>query len=198
MLRLFARLILRPMKSEPVRALLTAFAVALGVAVVLAIDLAGEAAAGSFRSSVETLTGDADLEITAVGGIPETVYGQLATLPVALRLKARLEDYATLSSTGEVLPLIGIDVVADALELGITNEAGPVPDKDSVWVSEGVGLQAGARIELQIQDQPGTYRVGGVFKQKGKIIVADIGLAQRLVRRPGSLDRILVWVPHGR
>ena len=199
MLRLFARLILRPLKSEPARALLTAFAVALGVAVVLAIDLAGEAAAGSFRSSVETLTGDADLEITAVGGIPEAVYGQLATLPVALRLKARLEDYATLSSVGPdkgaVLPLIGIDVVADALELGISGEAGPVPDKDSIWVSEGWGLKSGDSIELQIQDRPGIYRVDGVFKQKGKIIVADIGLAQRLVRRPGRLDRILVWVP---
>ena len=37
------------------RTALTIAAVALGVAVVLAIELAGEAAAGSFRSSVETL-----------------------------------------------------------------------------------------------------------------------------------------------
>ena len=51
------------------------FAVALGVAVVLAIDLAGNAAAGSFRSSMETLAGDNDLEVTASGGVPESVVG---------------------------------------------------------------------------------------------------------------------------
>ena len=46
-------------------------AVALGVAVVLAIDLASGAAAGSFRSSMQTLSGDDDLEVVATGGVPE-------------------------------------------------------------------------------------------------------------------------------
>ena len=39
------------------RTALTVLAVALGVAAVLAIELAGDAAAGSFRSSMETLIG---------------------------------------------------------------------------------------------------------------------------------------------
>jgi putative ABC transport system permease protein len=64
-LLIFFRLIVRPLRREPLRTLLTASAVALGVAVVLAIELAGDAAAGSFHSSMETLTGDADLEVTA-------------------------------------------------------------------------------------------------------------------------------------
>ena len=50
-------------------------AIALGVAVTLAIDLAGSAAAGSFRSSMETLAGDNDLEIVATGGVPEKTVG---------------------------------------------------------------------------------------------------------------------------
>ena len=69
-LKIFYRLILRPLAHEPVRTALTSLAVALGVAVVLAIELAGEAAAGSFRSSVETLAGSADFEVTATGGVP--------------------------------------------------------------------------------------------------------------------------------
>ena len=64
---LFYRLMLRPLLQEPVRAILTVLAVTLGVAVVLAIDLAGTAATGSFRASMETLAGDNDLEIVAVG-----------------------------------------------------------------------------------------------------------------------------------
>ena len=50
-LRIFHRLILRPFFREPLRTSLIILAVALGVAVVLAIELAGNAAAGSFRSS---------------------------------------------------------------------------------------------------------------------------------------------------
>ena len=60
-LTLFYRLVVRPLAGEPVRTALAALAVALGVAVVLAIELAGDAAAGSFRSSVETLAGDAPI-----------------------------------------------------------------------------------------------------------------------------------------
>jgi putative ABC transport system permease protein len=48
---LFYRLMLRPLFRQPGRALLILFAVALGVAAVVAIDLAGNAAAGSFHSS---------------------------------------------------------------------------------------------------------------------------------------------------
>src|SRR6266853_373193 len=60
-LLLFYRLMVRPLFREPVRTSLTILAIALGVAVVLAIDLAGGAATGSFRSSMETLAGDRDL-----------------------------------------------------------------------------------------------------------------------------------------
>ena len=72
-LLLFYRLLVRPLFQEPVRAALIVLAVALGVAVVLAMDLAGNAATGSFRSSMETLAGDNDLEIAASGGVPEDV-----------------------------------------------------------------------------------------------------------------------------
>lgn len=78
---LFYRLIVRSLLAEPVRTSLTVLAIALGVAVVLAIDLAGTAAAGSFHSSLETLVGDDDLEVSASGGIPEELVGKLAALP---------------------------------------------------------------------------------------------------------------------
>ena len=114
MLRLFYRLMVRPLFREPVRTALTVFAVALGVAVVLAIDLAGSAAAGSFRSSMETLSGDNNLEITASGGIPENLVGTLAALPYALRISPRIESFAVLTESKQTLPLIGIDLVAES------------------------------------------------------------------------------------
>src|SRR5579864_1182612 len=112
--RLFYRLIVRPLLREPWRAALTVFAVALGVSVVLAIELAGGAAAGSFRSSLETLSGNTNLEVIAAGGVPEQVVGALARLPYPIKIHARVEDYAVLVDSGQTLPLIGLDLIAES------------------------------------------------------------------------------------
>ena len=79
--KLFYRLMVRPLFHEPVRLALMVLAVALGVAVVLAMELAGNAAAGSFHSSMESLAGDNDLEIVASGGVPESVLATLSAQP---------------------------------------------------------------------------------------------------------------------
>src|SRR5437879_3227834 len=105
---LFYRLILRPLLREPVRASLTLLAIALGVAIVLAIDLAGTAAAVSFRSSMETLAGENDLEVITAGGVPENLVGALESLPYPLRITPRVEDYAIVADTKQTLPLIGL------------------------------------------------------------------------------------------
>ena len=68
-MKLLRTLILRPLRRDRLRTALTILAVALGVAVVVAIDLAGDAATGSFQSSMETLAGKTDLEILANGGV---------------------------------------------------------------------------------------------------------------------------------
>ena len=122
---LFYRLMLRPLLQEPVRAALTILAVTLGVAVVLAIDLAGAAATGSFRASIETLTGDNDLEIVATGGVPESVVGTLATLPYSIRISPRVGDSAVIVATKQTLPLIGLDLVAESRSTwnGMTSES---------------------------------------------------------------------------
>src|ERR1700751_2872372 len=111
---LFYRLMVRPLFREPLRAGLIVLAVALGVAVVLAIDLASVAATGSFRSSMETLAGDNNLEILASGGVPEGVVAALTALPYAIRISPRIEDSAIIVDTRQTIPLIGLDLVAES------------------------------------------------------------------------------------
>src|SRR5260370_9999555 len=108
-LLLFYRLLVRPLFREPVRSALTLMAIALGVAVVLAIDLAGTAAAGSFHSSLETLTGDADLEVTASGGVPERLVGNLGTPPCSLRVEARMAELPVIPETEATVALAGLE-----------------------------------------------------------------------------------------
>jgi putative ABC transport system permease protein len=201
-LRLFARLFLRPLRNEPVRTALAIFAVALGVAVVVAIDLAGVAATGSFRSSVETLTGDADFEVTAVGGVPEHLVVQLAMLPYALRVRPRIEDYAVVADSGETVPLIGLDLVADvALTGGDEQTAEWLQNgiQDAVWVSAELGRKPGERINLIINDHLGSYSVRGLLRERstlgGRVVLMDVALAMRQLGRHGRLDRIVVKVP---
>jgi putative ABC transport system permease protein len=191
---LFHRLILRPLRQEPVRTGLTWLAVALGVAVVLAMDLAGDAAAGSFRASMETLAGDADYEVTAAGGVPEGAVTALAAAPYPLRITTRLEDYAVLAGTGAVVPLIGVDFVASALEAEGGQDAFREPD--AVLVSRDLGLRPGAKVRLIVQDEPREFVVRGLLAEGvSRTVVMDIAEAQRLLRRTGVVDRILIKVP---
>jgi putative ABC transport system permease protein len=202
---LFYRLILRPLFREPVRALLTLSAIAIGVAVVLAIDLAGTAAAGSFRSSMETLAGENDLEIVTAGGVPENVVGMLDSLPYPLRVTPRIEDYAIVAETKQTLPLIGLDLVAQAGRsttffsfFGVDDVWKFLAAKDSIWIGESLRRKPGEHVDLLINDQIATYTVRGVFADSNgsaPAVVMDISAAQHALNRFGRIDRILVQVP---
>jgi putative ABC transport system permease protein len=214
-LLLFYRLMLRPLLQEPVRTALTILAVTLGVAVVLAIDLAGAAATGSFRASMETLAGDNDLEIVASGGVPETVVGTIATLPYAIRISPRIEDSAVLPDTKQNVPLIGLDLVAEATsdkgsaifgsESGTSNASASLEDalrsaqnSDSVWVGASLGRKPGDRVRFLLNDQVREFTVRGVYPDSNgseSAVVMDIATAQRALNHFGRVDRILLKVP---
>src|SRR5580704_3339429 len=169
-LLLFYRLMLCPLTLEPVRAILTVLAVTLGVAVVLAIDLAGAAATGSFRASMETLAGDNDLEVVATGGVPDAAVGTIATLPYSIRISPRIEDSAVMADSKQTIPVIGLDLVAESsydkdgsifkfesnsTEASVSSEQTLrfLEDPRSVWVGRSLNKKPGDSIRLLINDQ---------------------------------------------
>jgi putative ABC transport system permease protein len=187
-------------------------AVAFGVAVVLAIDLAGDAAAGSFHSSMETLAGDNDLEVVASGGVPESVAATLATYPSALRISPRMEDYAVLTDSQQTLPLIGLDLIAEGSRYVVRespDSSTPAPAQDwqrdltdaqSVWVSSGLNKHPGEQLSLLINDRIYNCTVRGVYPDSSgseNAILMDIAGAQRVLNRFGRLDRVLIKLPRG-
>jgi putative ABC transport system permease protein len=209
---LFYRLLMRPLFREPVRTALTVFAIALGVAVVLAIDLAGAAATGSFRSSMETLAGDNDLEVVAAGGVPESAVGTLAQLPFALRISPRIEGYAVVPDTKQTLPLVGVDLIAEGSNFTGANSPAHLsastqdPEEalrdlespDTIYVGSSLGHKTGDHLELLINDQIKTYTIRGVYPDANgneSAIVMDIAAAQRALTRFGRVDRILIKLP---
>jgi putative ABC transport system permease protein len=210
---LFYRLMLRPLLQEPVRAILTVLAVTLGVAVVLAIDLAGIAATGSFRASIETLAGDNDLEVVATGGVPETVVGTIATLPYSIRISPRIEDSAVIRDTQQTIPLIALDLVREsnfdrrATIFGSGSSETPASSEDalrylqnpdSIWVGASLGKKPGDNLRLLINDQVSEFVIRGVYPDSNgseSAIVMDLAAAQRALHRFGRIDRILLKVP---
>ena len=195
------RLIVRPLATDPLRALLTVAAVALGVAVIVAVDLASEASMGSFRSSLESLQGSASYEITQVGGIPDTVYGELARIPEPLAFSPRIEGFVLLPATGEQVPLFGVDLVGDtwfrsAGAMHRSARQGPI-DGLSVWVTESLGVSTGETLELIAGDRRLEFEVQGVLDSSpaavGRFVLMDIAPAQRTLGRMGWLDRIYVY-----
>lgn len=207
-LRIFYRLIVRPFYREPLHTSLIILAVALGVGIVLAIELAGNAAAGSFRSSVETLTGNSDLEVTAAGGVPDEVAGTLATLAYPLAIHPRIEDYAVVTSTGQTVPVIGLDLISDSdgllstdgdalAQLNVT-DLQHLADEDSAWVDSRLAAHPGEKLQLQMNDRTCEFTVRGILKNAtdaGSLVLMDIATAQRVLRRTGRVDRILIKLP---
>jgi putative ABC transport system permease protein len=194
----------KPLAGEPVRTALTIFAVALGVAVVLAMHLAGDAATGSFHSSLETLSGEQNFEVTATGGVPEELVGKLTSLPYDWRITPRMEDYAVLADAKKTLPLIGIDLIAESDRFLSQKSASAessfeqLTARDSIWVGESLGKRSGEALRLLINDHPATYKVGGTYPDSNgneSAIVMDIAAAQLALHRAGRVDRIYIRVP---
>jgi putative ABC transport system permease protein len=212
-LLLFYRLMVRPLFREPVRLALMVLAVALGVAVVLAIEFAGNAAAGSFHSSMESLAGDNDLEVVASGGVPEAALATLVKQPYPLRITPRVEDFAVDTRTQATLPLIGLDLIAEGSRYISQSEAGKtdshghttmedavreLEDPQSIWVSAEFGKSAGEHVSLLINDKDVDCVVRGVFPDSSgseNAILMDIAGAQRALGRFGRVDRILIKLP---
>jgi putative ABC transport system permease protein len=198
--RPFQRFILRALWREPVRTALTVFSISLGVAVVIAIELAGTAAAGSFRSSLETLTGEAGLEIVAIGGLPEEALGTLVRLPYPFEFSPRVEGFGRLADSGGSVTLAGLDLVAHhaLTSSGRGRESWEaLLEGRSIWCGRAVASEAGQTVRLTFNDQTAEYRVRGLLEGIGQenTVVMDIGVAQRVLRKTGRLDRIEVRLP---
>ncbi len=199
MSKLFRRLILRPLRRDLARTILTLLSIALGVAVVIAIELSGDAATGSFESSLTTLVGKVDFEITANGGVDERYFANLAALPVDARFSPVIEQPVVVEGHGSTT-LYGVDVVSANAGGGTNAAEGQAGDLETSAVissdlADRFHLKAGDFITLRGQDQSARFRIQSVAaKQNTGWAGIDIAEAQGLFNSYGKLDRIEVFL----
>lgn len=195
-MKLFHQLILRPLGRDRARTVLTVLSIALGVAVVIAIELSGDAATGSFESSLATLVGKVDYEITANGGVDEKYIGKLAALPVSARFSPVIEQPAVIAGHGSTT-LYGVDFIASGS--GDSTSFDPTQLETTAIISDDLAsrlhLVKGQAIQLKGRDRTADFIIRAIAaKQNTEWIAIDIASAQQLLGMYGKLDRIEVFL----
>jgi putative ABC transport system permease protein len=108
-------LILRPLVREPLRTILTLAGIAVGVAVIVAIQLANSSALRSFGESVDAIAGRANYQIAPdVGILDERVLLRLAPLwNEGVRFAPVIDVEGALHPSGTPVRILGVDLMSD-------------------------------------------------------------------------------------
>jgi putative ABC transport system permease protein len=216
---LFRWFILRRVAQEPLRSLSTVIGLALGVAVVVAIQLTNGSSLRGFETALNTVSGRASLEIVgAAGGVDETRLGELGWLRDFGRVTPVIEGEIAVDDDRqgpETLRVLGIDILRDRSfrDYALTQTA-QASDNDlltrllepsAVILAEKFaaprGLEVGSTLRVVAGDRTVTLTIRGLLKDEGPARVLeghfalmDIAAAQWLLDRLGRIDRVEIRV----
>lgn len=213
--RMLVRSSLRWIRQHPWQMLLCIIGVALGVAVVVAIDLANASARRAFQLAGDTVAGQATHQIVGgPTGLPETVYPTIRRQFPTLAAAPVVEGYLTAPALGPgVYQLFGIDPFAEApfrpylAGNGAVDLAALLVEPGTALLarttSEQAGLQPGDQLPVQIGARQTALRIVGVLdpaddlsrRSLAGLVIVDISSAQELLDNTGRLSRIDLIVP---
>jgi putative ABC transport system permease protein len=197
--------------------------IALGVAIIVAVDLARASAKAAFEHSTEAVVGKATHRIIGgPEGLHESLYVQLRVREDVRPLAPVIEGHATLPTLpGETLQLLGIDPFAEASfrdyweALRVDANSGIdvgdlVAMPGAVAVSEAtrerLGLKPGSTFTIRIGRVERSVQLLGVIKpaqtkMEGSalddLLFTDIATAQELLAMQGRLSHIDLIIPEG-
>ena len=225
MTRLFHTFIVRRLVAERLRTATTLVGVALGVAVVLAIQLANASAVGGFARALDTMSGRASIEVVGTGaGVDETRLVSLGWLREFGVVSPVIEgEMAAVFEGGrtEAVRVLGIDILRDTairdyrvrpgdgnrdvpvgrvLELLTSPRAIVVPET----FARRHGLQPDSDLRLLSGDRVQMFKVTGLLADEGparvldgNFVLMDIAAAQLAFDRLGWIDRLDVRLVQG-
>ncbi len=218
--RLFRWHVLRYLAQHPLLATLNVGTVALGVALYLAIQIANHSANRAFEASVDVVAGKAQLEVRAsAGNLPDKIFPMVARQKGVVAATPIVRGIVTLPDfPGEYLDLLGIDVLTndafrtfDLTDFQTRQQfdlqqwlRGPHTIAVSEELAHAHHLRAGDKVEGQINGQTVPLTIGFLLRTRGTSANAnphfaaiDIGWAQELLARRGTLDSISLRLAEG-
>lgn len=216
----FSLIALRHSTKHPIQSLLLVLGVALGVAMIIAIDLANSSASEAFALSTDSIVGQATHQIvTASNDLPTELYEDLR---VELGLEAVapvVTGLVLLQDAGDLpLQLLGVDPFAEAPfrnylgdgSGGLSTEAliELLIQPDTILLSRSLGeqynLTPGDRLTLVADGELKPVKLVGLLqtgddlsrRALNGLILSDISTAQELLDQEGTLSHIdLILAP---
>lgn len=198
------------------QAALMLIGMALGVAVVFAVDIANDSAKRAFALSLDTVTGRTTHQIVGANeGLDESVYTRLRT-ELAIRTSApvvegtiTLQSKNLTDSTSETLQLLGVDIFAEPMFRDqSTSSTDSIRDSlnllraDSVILANTtaarLGIEPGDSVSVSGSNQQLTLlSTVKTTEQPGfeSIAMVDIATAQQALNKQGLLSRIDLILP---
>lgn len=217
---LLNKFIVRHLQHNLARTVLTVIGIALGVGVILAINLANGAALHQFREGVDIVAGKANLEIHAVNapGIDEHLIDQLLPLRAeGLKFAPVIDEIGVIRrDSPELVQVLGVDMFGDSdfrvmtmAPQGEKLSDFAIFDRNRIYVGEKLaqrfGLKVGQQLPLVLSDQEQNCTVAGILQFEGpgkafggNIVAMDISGAQDAFAMQGRLSRIDLIVPEDR
>ena len=191
-------------RAHPLRSFVAILAIAVGVALGFAIHLINSAALDEFSAAVQTLSGQADLQVRGTQTwLDEGIYPSLAEHTAVAVASPVLEIDAALPGQTTPLKIIGIDVFRAA---AITPELVGVvlEDKrtdtladDAIFLSpaalQWLQLKPGEQLQVRAGTGSEALRVAGTLtgaRPGQRLAAMDIGALQWRLHRLGQLSHI--------
>ncbi|GAC1427010.1 MAG: FtsX-like permease family protein [Candidatus Velthaea sp.] len=217
---LFQALVLGHMTANRLRTSVTVFAVALGVSIALAIDLANATAVASFASSVNVVSNHVNLQVLGIGrGFEDRTILRVQDVPGVTYASPTVEDSIVVGAkagdplSGEILHVLGVDLLrplpgdqTGAIGTpGSLAQSGGAPDPYVLVNGHGAFVSAriarkyawtrGSTIHALAGDRSVALLVAGIIPENvagvdSSVVFVDIATAQELFDKRGRLDRI--------
>lgn len=200
--------LLRHLGHHPWQLGLAVLGIALGVAVVLAVDVANHSALRSFELATQQLSGTATHRIVsrADGGVPETLYVELRRRGIRAIAPVITGHAEALEPAGKRYQLLGVDPFAELPfrdYLGGGDARGGI-DLLALLTEANTALlpsDAGDAASLELKLGAGTVTLRAVGQLADPalqgLILTDIATAQSLLSQQGWLSHIDVRAPPG-
>ena len=210
MSRLLRRSSVRHWQRHPVQLVLAILGIALGVAIVVSVDLATGSARRAFELSSEAAFGRANYQVVpGPAGIPDTAYRRIR-IDLGITASPIIDTWGRITAGDAALPfrLLGVDPFAEISfrpwaatgPRGVAGELTTRPDALllSPSLAAGLGVRTGDSVRVDIAGRSATAFVAGTIEPSGslssralgELAVADIATAQELTGQSGRLDRI--------
>jgi putative ABC transport system permease protein len=209
----------RHLLAHPWQLGLSILGIALGVAVVVAVDLANESARRAFTGFAESLTGRATHRIVGgPSGVPEEVYARLRRAGIRALAPVVERDVSAIDAPGRTLHLFGIDpFVESPFRSFVTSETasaatslGTLLTRPATAVlaratAARLGLRPGDTFVIRAGARRHRVELVGVLipsdalraRTLESLLVTDIATAQELTGQVGRLSHVDVIAPPG-